>query len=137
MRIRRWHKLRSGAAYLAILGLLLQSLFVMLHASSAFAAMAAGATEAGADSVIICTGHGFERVAIDEGEGTPDDDGTQTLYKTCPGCLGTLGTPGIAHLVVLPVPSGFAFGESYSAVQESATGRADCVPRSRGPPLQI
>ena len=137
MKIRKRHKLRKGAAYAAILGLLLQSFFVMLHASSAFAALAAGATEAGADSVIICTGHGFERVAIDEGEGTQGEDGTQTLYKTCPGCLGTLGTPGIAQFVALPVPSGFAFSESYSAVQESATGRADCVPRSRGPPLQI
>ena len=135
MKIRKRHRARSIAASAAILGLLLQSFFIVLHASSAFAALAAGAEDGGAESVVICTGHGFERVAIDEGEGTQGEDDAQTLYETCPGCLGIMGTPGFANIVVLPVPSGFAYSESYFAVHESASGRVDCAPRSRGPPL--
>jgi len=136
MRIRRWHKLRRSAACSAILGLLLQSLLVVLHASSAFAALAAGAGEAGASAAIICTGHGFERVAIGETDGSPDGGGAPTLYKSCPGCLGNTGAPGLAYAIVLPAPSSGIVGQKYVIAENGATGRLQSAPRNRGPPLQ-
>ncbi len=134
MKIRRWHKLRRSAAYLAILGLLLQSALVVLHASSAFAALASG--EAGDSTTIICTGHGFERVAVDEADGSLDGTGTPTLYKSCPGCLGITGAPAMANAIVLPVPSGQIVGENYVIANSAASGRLQSAPRNRGPPLQ-
>jgi len=135
MKIRRWHKLRRGAAYLAILGLLLQSALVVLHASSAFAALASGA--AGDSTTVICTGHGFERVTVDETDASLDETGTPTLYKSCPGCLGITGAPAIANAIVLPVPSSDIVGQKYVNAESGAHGRLQSAPRNRGPPLQI
>ena len=135
MSIREWHKLRRSAAYSAILGLLFQLALVALHTSSAFAALAS-AGEAGQSTTIICTGHGFERVAIDEAEETTGTTGAPGVYKSCPGCLGTTGTPGMANAILLPLPSGEIVGQNYAIAESGATGRLTSAPRNRGPPLQ-
>lgn len=127
--------MRRSAAYLAILGLLLQSALVVMHASSAFAALAAG--EAGVSTTIICTGHGFERVAVDETDASLDGTGAPTLYKSCPGCLGITGAPAMANAIVLPTPSCEIVGETYVNADSEANGRLLSTPRNRGPPIHI
>ena len=128
---------KTFGVVLAGLALWCQALLMLVHASTALAALPGPDPSADTKTIVICTGSGMIRVSVDENGQPVETETAVTFEGACDACTSVAGMSFVPpHGAALQSPYTTAIGVSDAAAVTHVTTERVLAPESRGPPLQ-
>lgn len=135
-RLRRSSSSKFGMV-LAGLALWCQAVLMLVHASTALAALPDPNNPADLQTIVICTGSGMIRVSIDENGQPVETETAVTFEGACDACLSVAGLSfAPPQGAVLQSPHAMTIGVTDAGAVTHVAAERALAPESRGPPLQ-